>query len=203
MTEATHPAGRKRPVGRRAGDSGTRNAILDAARDLFAERGYEGASMRAIASRAGVDTGLIRHFFKDKETLFANTMADRTVIPERLAATFAGPPETLGVRLTDVYLRLWEEPDTRPILLGLLRSAMTSDHGAELLIEVIGGRIRGEDAPPISDDPKVRGLALAASQLFGVAIARNVLRVPVLSELTHDELVATIGSVVQDYLTRT
>lgn len=203
MPEPTAAARRKRPTGRRTGDSGTRDAILDAARDLFAEHGYEGASMRAIAARAGVDTGLIRYFFADKQTLFATTMADRTVIPQRVAAALAGPPDSLGVRVTDIYLRLWEEPETRPILLGLVRSAMTSEHGAELLIEVIAGRIRGEHAPPLAADPKVRGFALAASHLFGVAVARHVLRVPVLSEVPHDELVATVGPVIQAYLTGT
>lgn len=201
---ATDPRpARKRPTGRRTGDSGTRDAILDAARDLFAAHGYEGASIRAIASRAGVDAALIRHFFGDKETLFATTMADRTVIPARMAAIFAGPPETLGVRATDAYLRLWEDEETRPILLGLVRSAMTSQHGIELLAEVIGGRV-GEPTPlPSPDDPNVPRLALAVSHLFGVAVVRNVLRMPVLADLSHDELVAQLAPVIQNYLTGT
>lgn len=193
----------QRPTGRRSGDSGTRDAILDAARDLFADFGYEGASMRAIASRAGVDPALIRHFFTDKEKLFATTMADRTMIPERIAAALAGPADELGARATDAYLRLWEEEDTRPILLGLVRSAMTSPHGAALLVEAIGGRVRGQDAPPLSEDPRARGIALASSHLFGVAVARHVLRIPVVAELSHDDLVAELAPAIQRYLTGT
>lgn len=156
--------------------------------------------MRAIAARAGVDSGLIRHFFGDKETLFATTMADRTVIPERMAAAVAGPRETLGVRAVDAYLRLWEDEDTKPILLALVRSAMTSQHGIELLVEVIGGRVR-ESAPlPSPDDPNAPRLALAVAHLFGVAVARNVLRMPVLVDLPHDELVAQLAPVIQGYL---
>ena len=199
MDTGPRPA-RKRPTGRRTGDSGTRDAILDAARDLFAERGYEGASVRAIASRAGVDAALIRHFFGDKEALFATTMADRTVIPARMAAAIAGPPETLGLRITETYLQLWEDEETKPILLGLVRSAMTSQHGIELLAEVIGGRVR-ESAPlPLPGDPGAPRFALAASHLFGVAVARNVLRLPVLADLPHDELVAQLAPVIQGYL---
>ena len=201
MAESDSTPRRKRPTGRRTGDSGTRDAILDAARDLFAEHGYEGASMRAIASRAGVDSGLIRHFFHDKETHFATTMADRTVIPERMAAAFGGPRESFGQRATDTYLRLWDEEETKPILLALVRSAMTSEHAAELLIEVIMGRVRASAILPDGEDPITPRFALAAAHLFGVAVARNVLKVPILADLPHDELVAQLAPVIQAYLT--
>lgn len=46
------------------------------------------------------DPALIRHFFKNKETLFATTMADRTVILDRLVGTMQGPIEELGIRVT-------------------------------------------------------------------------------------------------------
>ena len=46
----------RRPrTGRRPGESSTRAEILDAARRMFAEHGYEGATMRGIAAEAGVD----------------------------------------------------------------------------------------------------------------------------------------------------
>lgn len=47
-----------------------RAALLEAGLALFAERGFEGASTRAIAERAGVPQGLIRHHFRSKEALF-------------------------------------------------------------------------------------------------------------------------------------
>src|SRR6185437_1711481 len=102
----------KRPTGRRVGDSGTRDAILDAARDLFAERGYDGATIRAIATSAGVDPALIRHCVGDKEALFAAIVSDRSTIPERITEALPGAPDKLGERVADAYLRLWEEPDT-------------------------------------------------------------------------------------------
>lgn len=157
--------------------------------------------MRAIASRAAVDPGLIRHFFGDKERLFAATMANRTVIPERMAAAMAGPTESLGARATDTYLRLWEDSETRPILLGLVRSAMTSEHGAQLLVEVIGDKVHGGEALRLEDEPRGRGIALAAAHLFGVGVARHVLRVPLLADTPHEELVASVAPVIQKYLT--
>lgn len=74
------------------GDSPSAGAVLDAARDLFAEHRYAGASMRAIAGRAGVDTGLIRHFFGDKNGLIAATVAEGSTAPDRLADALSGNP---------------------------------------------------------------------------------------------------------------
>jgi TetR/AcrR family transcriptional regulator len=48
----------------------TRRAILDAALEEFAEKGYEGASTRTIAERAGLDHTLITYHFRNKETLW-------------------------------------------------------------------------------------------------------------------------------------
>lgn len=195
MTEP-EPELRRRPSGRRAGDSGTREAILDAARDLFAERGFEAASVRAIAARAGVDPALIRHFFSDKEKLFASTMATRTVIPERLATALIGDPATLGRRLTDAYLQLWEDADTRPILLGLVRSAMTTEKGAQMLVEALSAQVR--DVTPFPN--RAAGMVLAGAHLFGVAVARHVLKSPIISEVEHEELVDLVTPAIQRYI---
>ncbi|WP_171177074.1 TetR/AcrR family transcriptional regulator [Ruegeria sp. HKCCD8929] len=55
----------------------TRARILDAAEILFAERGFEGASIRDIAARAGVQVGLVHHHGGGKEELFHRTVARR------------------------------------------------------------------------------------------------------------------------------
>jgi len=59
----------KRP-GRRPGETHTRQAILSAARARFAEQGYDGATVRAIARDADVDPALVLHFFGSKRVLF-------------------------------------------------------------------------------------------------------------------------------------
>lgn len=194
-------ATRRRPTGRRAGDSGTRDAILDAARDLFAERGFDGASIRGIATRAGVDPALIRHFFGDKDGLFAAIVSDRAAIPQRIAEAMAGAPATLGERVTDTYLRMWEEPETRPVLLSLVRSAITSRRAADMLMEIMGARLRSVPQVGATDQPHLRNVALAASHLFGAAVARHVLRLPALADLSHEALVAEVAPAVQRYLT--
>lgn len=191
------PAIRTRPTGRRPGDSGTRDAILDAALALFAECGYDGASVRAIAADAGVDPALIRHFFGDKETLFASTITDRTEILEHLAGALNGDTERLGRRVTDAYLRLWEEPNTRLILLALVRSATTSPRAAEVLREIMGARARLAAGPASEQRHRI---SLAAAHLFGVAFARYVIRLPALADIDHEVLVDEIAPTIQRYL---
>lgn len=187
-----------RPTGRRPGDSGTRDAILDAALALFAERGYDGASVRAIAAAAGVDPGLVRHFFGDKEALFATAVADRMQVAPLLARAAAADPATVGRAMTEAYLSLWERPDTGPIVLALVRSATTSESAASMLREMIGPRI----ADATGGDPELaRRIALAASSLVGAALARYVVRVGPIADLTHDELVDRLAPVVQHHLT--
>jgi len=196
MTEA-----RVRPTGRRAGDSGTRDAILDAALRLFAEHGYDGASIRAIAGAAGVDPALVRHFFGDKDALFTTAVAQRTTIVQRLADALAGDDALAGRRVARTYLELWEAPATRPVLLALARSATTSPRAAGMLAEIIGGRI----LPPHDDmtGPAVRRIALAGSHLLGLAMARHVLALPPLSAPSLDELVDAVAPTIQRYLTGT
>jgi AcrR family transcriptional regulator len=193
-------ADRKNPGGRRPGDSGTREAILDAARVLFAERGYEGASLRAIASSAGVDPALIRHFFGDKQSLFAATVANRTTLPERMLGAIAGDPADVGRRFTDAYLRLWEDPDTRPLLHALVRSAATSQGAADMVVELLQGRMRLQEGV---DDVLVQRISLAGAHLLGIAFARYILRMPPLADLSHDDLVDEIAPTIQRYLSGT
>ena len=52
----------------------TQARILDAAAGLFAEAGYERATIRAIAAAAGVDAGLVMHYFGSKVSLFRAVM---------------------------------------------------------------------------------------------------------------------------------
>lgn len=191
----------KRPTGRRAGDSGTRHAILDAASQLFAERGYDGASMRAIAAAAGVDPALIRHFFADKDTLFATVVADRTSIYDRLAASLPGDQASIGQRVSDTYLGLWEEPQTRPILLAITRSATTSNQARQMLRDALDARVRAHTGKP--DRDQARLIALAGAHLFGLAVARHIIQVPAIAQLSHHDLVAQVAPTIQRYLTGT
>lgn len=64
----------------------TRKKILEAAKEDFFENGYNGARIESIAKRAGVNKQLIYHYFKGKEDLINETIANfiSTVPPVNL-----------------------------------------------------------------------------------------------------------------------
>jgi TetR/AcrR family transcriptional regulator len=75
----------------------TRERIVEAALETFAERGFRGASTREIAQRAGVNQGLITYHFRSKEELW-RAAADRVFgqlrksLGESLASLASGDP---------------------------------------------------------------------------------------------------------------
>lgn len=147
------PAGHSPPrrrSGRRGGDSGTRDAILAAARARFGRYGYDGATIRAIAADAGVDAALVHHFFGSKEHLFAAAMSlpvtPGDVLDAALAPGAREPGRSLGEHLLRTVLGAWDDQQVRATFLGLLRSAVTSDQAAAMLREFVTESILGRIA---------------------------------------------------------
>ena len=106
-------------TGRRRGQPHTRQQILDAARELFAERGYAGTSMRAIGAAAGVDPALVHHYFGTKEELF-RAVLDVPVDPEVLLRQIGGASgaET-PARFVQTFLNVWDSAETGPQMVSL------------------------------------------------------------------------------------
>jgi AcrR family transcriptional regulator len=200
-------ATRRGRSGRRAGDSKSSEAILDAARAQFAEHGYRGATIRAIAAEAHVDPALVHHFYGTKEALFAAAMRLPVIPSEALTAAFgSAPPEgALGEHLVRIALTLWESEGLRETFLGLLKSAVTSDEAARMLREflaesIIGTLVRMAGVTGTPAEVEYRG-AMAATQMVGLAMTRLVLGLPAVAEASVDELAAAIGPSVERYLT--
>jgi AcrR family transcriptional regulator len=197
-------------TGRRSGDSGTREAILAAARKRFADLGYDGATIRGIAADAGVDPALVHHFFGSKERLFAAAMRLPVVPGELIGAALAGHPgpagagQSLGEHLVRVALTAWDVNEIRDVFLGLLRSAATSEQALAMLREFATETIlsRLSAAVPSADPAQARyRAALVASQVLGLAMTRYVIGLEPLAGATRDELVAAIGPTLDRYLT--
>jgi AcrR family transcriptional regulator len=203
---ATRKAGRAVRTGRRAGDSGTREAILAAAREQFAEHGYEGATIRAIAAAARVDPALVHHFYGTKERLFAAAMQLPFVPSEAITAALAGRPagQPAGAHLVRTALRLWDTPGVREAFVGILRSALTSDQAAAMLREFVSGAILAPVASLAGGtDPEQTPFrtSLVGSHMLGLALARYVLQLPQVATADADTLAAAIGPTIDRYLT--
>lgn len=189
-----------RGPGRRAGNPGTKETILATALEMFADRGYDATSVRAIATQAGVDPGLIRHYFGSKEQLFTTAVVDRSELGTQITEALLGPEDSLGERLVRTYFELWESPETGPVLQTLFRSAVTSEDLVPLFIETMVARLRDGDIPPGTTE-RLDRIALIAPQILGVAVSRYVLRILAVVEFSVNELVARLAPEVQRGLT--
>lgn len=179
----------------------SREAILAAARTKFAQLGYEGASIRAIAQAAGVDGALVHHFFGTKEGLFAAAVQDAIRAEAVVDAVVSGGPEGVGERLARAYLGLWEDTEGRERLSGIMRSAMSHPAAAQLLREFITDRVLVPIGRALGGPhPEVRAV-LAGSQLVGIAFTRYLVQMQPIAALSADEVVACVAPTLQRYLT--
>lgn len=188
-------------TGRRPGPSSTRAEITAAAARRFAAAGYDATSLRQVAADASVDPALVRRFFGDKEQLFT-AVASALIDPERaVAAVAGGPPEAAGERLLRYFLSLLGDVSRPGPLLGVIRSAVTSEHAAGLLRRLLAEQVLREIAVSFPSGRPEFGAALAASQLVGLAVARYAVQLPPLTAADTEELVSAIAPVLQYYLT--
>lgn len=192
------PAG-ARAGGRRPGATTTREAILAAARELFGSRGYEGTTIRGIATEAGVDPALVHHFFGSKDDLFLTVLEVPETVLARVSAALQGDPDGAGERLARLYLGLYETPATRGAMLTALRSAVAHEQAARVLRERITARLYTGVRDLLPDQPELR-MALAMAHLTGLAIGRHVLAVPPVAGMDLEELVRWVAPALQRYL---
>ena len=190
-----------RRSGRRAGVSGTREAILAAASTLFAERGYEATTIRAVAAEAGVDPALVHHFHGTKEALFAAATRLPYNPAEAIPALLADGLDGAGERIVRFVVTTWDDEERRAPLLGLMRSALTHDPAGGAITEflragVLGPLTRALDGP----DAELRA-ALVVSQVAGLAVLRYLVGVEPLASAPPEAVVAAVAPTIQRYLT--
>jgi AcrR family transcriptional regulator len=185
--------------GRRPGSPDTRSAILGAARQAFAAKGYAGTSVRAVAAAAGVDSALVHHYFGSKDDLFLAALEIPVDPREVLRPAIAGGVDGAGERMLRVFLSVWDDPELRLPLLGLVRGVVDAD----------GQRLMREGFLPVVlqpigvalgiDRPELR-MPLLASQVFGLIVVRYVLAVEPVASMPADDVVAIYAPTLQRYL---
>lgn len=198
MSQAPGSPARRR--GPRTGGSDTRAAILSAAREEFADRGYTGATVRSIGTRAGVDAAMINHYFGGKAGLFQEVIQIPFDPTAGLGGVLAGSREELGRRLTLYVLGVWEQPGFREPVLAILRSTGEEPGGARLLREFALARLMPQVREVTRGSDPTRQVALAMTHLFGIVMGRHALELPPLTTPSLDELADHVAPVIQRYL---
>ena len=145
----------------------TEARILDAATQVFFAAGYERATIRAVASAAGVDPGLVMHYFGSKQELFRRVI-DAAPVPE-----ISGEPGRAAERiLASLADRLASEPVAS---LTLVRSMLTNPEAAGLA-SVATARYEAQIAQAIpADDASLRAAIITAITL-GVMLSRHLIK---------------------------
>jgi AcrR family transcriptional regulator len=194
---ATRPERRR---GRRPGGADTRAQLLAAARAEFAERGYEGATVRRIAERAGVDPAMVNHWFGGKDALFTASLAIPVSPAQIQAEIVPGDPEQLGARIVGRFLTVWDATGGGP-LAALLQSVAGHEDAARMLREFVTNVLVGPIVRAVSPDRlELRG-SLMGSQLVGLGMVRYVLELEPLASAEHAVVVAAVAPTLQRYLT--
>ena len=185
--------------GRRPGDPAiTRQSILEAARATFARAGYEKATIRAIASAAGVDPALVHHYFGTKEELFV-AAHEIPISPAIALSALANGQGTLGERVARAYLgaALTEGGPFE----ALVRAAWTNATARAMLREFIERGMLDTLAPYLGTPDARFRLILAGSHLMGLFMAREVMGFSALRAADLEYLVRVVGPTIDRYLT--
>jgi AcrR family transcriptional regulator len=188
-------------TGRRPGKSDTRVLILLAARALFAERGYEATTMRAVAAEAGVDAALVVHYFTNKLGLFLAAV-EWPFDPDReIPRMFRRGGEHVGEELVSLFVETWDREGERNTVITLLRSAVSDGSAAVLVREFMRDELFEPAMKRLGSDHAQLRADLVASQLLGLGLVRYVLRLEPLASTPPHEVIAAVSPTVQRYFT--
>jgi AcrR family transcriptional regulator len=189
------------PVGRRPGNADTRGEIVEAAKRVFAAKGYEAASLRGVAREAGVDPALVHHYFDGKASLFVAAMA----IPfdPRHVREHAATPEYSGARTIERFLTMWDRAEGTGSSFSSCTAAMaTSRQVADSIREFVNERVWSQ-RHPIEGEGEAqtrKRTAMVSSQLMGLAFTRYILRVPPISTATPKQIGRWVGPTLDRYV---
>ena len=188
-----------RSRGPRPGGGDTRQEILDAARALFAERGYDRTTLRAIGAAAGVDPALIHHYFGNKEGLFTASVSLPVDLPRRLPEVIAEDPAEAGAAVARLFFTVWDDEEARASLIGQLRHTfMTGEQ--PVIAGFITSAVLGRVAAAMDGEERELRAELVASHLLGVALLRYVVKLEPLASVDTETIITMVGPRLQAYL---
>jgi AcrR family transcriptional regulator len=174
----------------------TRQRLLDAARRLFAEHGYDHVTVRMIAAAAGANVALINRYFGSKSALFAEVLAGEPTVRTVIDGDAAGLPR----RLAEHVVRQIHTGAESPVMRALDRSV-----GSAELRPMLGERMENAMVRPLAarlsgPDARVRAL-LAASVLMGSGTLRRIIGLDDLRTADRDLLIARLTAIFEACLT--
>jgi AcrR family transcriptional regulator len=170
------------------------------ARRAFGARGYDATSLRSIAAEADVDPGLLIHYFGTKEGVFRAAL-EVTIQPDQL---FAGLEDLdrreVAEQIVRRYLSMLDRPEARDVVLGLVRSAVSDEHAADMLRDLLLQALLTSLVPLTAKPDAQLRASLIVAQLIGIAILRHVARAEQVVRAKDEKLVKLVGPAIEQYL---
>lgn len=175
--------------------------ILKAASKEFAHVGYEAASLRSVARRAGVDPALVHHYFKDKSDLFVQSM-HIPINPGRIIAEAASAPlDQMGEALTRALLDTWRKPAFRTAATAMVRGLISSSRATNMLRPFLHEQIFSRLGSRLPQGQAEQRVALVASQIIGLIISRYIIDLEPLVSMEDQQVIELVAPTIQRYLT--
>ena len=174
----------------------TKAAILKAAQQLFADQGYERATVRDIAARAAIDPAMVIRYFGSKEALFARATAFDLKLPN---LTLVAKPD-MGRTLVAHFLEVWEGALSNGSLVSLLRAAASNEDATAAVRAIFGGQVVPMLAQVVPPAELPQRAGLVATQIMGLAVTRYILKVPPVVAMDRAQIVRLLGPTMQRYV---
>lgn len=170
----------------------TEATILDAAREQFAETGFERTTIRSVAGAAGVDPALVMQYFGNKEGLFAASARWQALHKQVYDARREDIPATA---VADVFER-FEDPATRDASIALLRSCLTHESALRIMRDDVMCERQASMAATIGGPDADLRAALVGAMVMGLSLGRFLLEVPALAQATQADVQRVLGPVL-------
>ena len=174
--------------------------IVAAARGEFAQHGWAGTTIRAVARAADVDPALVYHYFGSKEGLLDAATNPPPKWLESVAMVWTTPIEDLGAALIKLLLASWADDEIGPTLRAILQTAAHEPSTREKLRRVVEGSLMGVSELGGDERDRLIRSGLISSQMMGFALMRYVWKIEPVASLTDDEAIAAIAPNLQRYV---
>jgi AcrR family transcriptional regulator len=174
--------------------------ILAAARVEFAEHGWAGTTLRAVARAADVDPALVYHYIGSKEGLLDAATNPPQKWLDSIAKVWTTPVDQLGTALITLLLASWADAEIGPTLRAILQTAAHEPSTREKLRRIVEGSLMGVSELGSDERDRLTRSGLISSQMMGFALMRYVWKIEPVASMSDDEVVAAIAPNLQHYV---
>jgi AcrR family transcriptional regulator len=174
--------------------------ILDAAREAFAENGWAGTTIRAVARAADVDPALVYHYFGSKEGLLDAATTPPQKWLDTVAKIWSTPKAQLGRHLLELMMATWADATVGSTLRAILQTAAHEPITREKLRVIVERSLMGVSTLGTDERDRLMRSGLIASQMMGFALMRYVWKIEPLASMNQDEVLAAITPNLQHYI---